>query len=191
MSEKLWRHWGFFWRHDTEDDSDGMGDLSFNSDDRDIRIENTSSWAYTAIEERMWLLQERKRWPDELNKHPSVVCCWAVRMITRPINKIFGTHLPYRAQGRMTRDSYTAWATNCIRLGRGTLIYGVTIPWYIRTPSFMAWWNYVRTNEIKYLERYRFWRSIWFKSKKDYVIRLNVIREKGIAYLNVNPNIDN
>ena len=191
MIDNTWYPDGYFWRKVNDDGSDGMGDLEFNSDDYDIRKWNTSNWAQDAVKERMNLLQDCKRWPDRMNDHPSVVNTWIGRVIGRSRNwlrhkfyklsgKYIGKRQPFRYQKRMTRDPYTSWATNAIRLYKQDLIKEVKLPWYIYRPSFWAWWNYLKTKDEKYLRRYRFWRKTWFKSDKPFVIRLNEIREIGI-----------
>jgi len=80
----------------------------------------------------------------------------------------------------MVRDIYISFVPAAMMHYSEDLIGDIKPAWYVYTPSFWAWWNYVKTRNVKYLKRYRLLRRLWFKSKKPYVIRLNELREIAI-----------
>jgi len=170
------------------------GDYIFNNCDRIVRVNDHSEKAYYMMQDCHDLIQQKKRWPDYMNIHPSVVNTWARRIINQIWNKLrfkyykltgktIGRRLPYRYQGRMVRDIYIAFAPVAIMHYSVDLIENIKPVWYVYTPSFWTYWNYLKTRDVKYLKRYRFWRKMWFKSKKKYVIRLNELREIAIKLI--------
>ena len=157
------------------------GDYIFNNCDRIVRVNDHSEKAYYMMLDCYDLIQQKKRWPDYMNTHPSVVKTWFARIINRTINKIAGKYLlPYRYQGRMVRDIYIAFAPVAIMHYSWDLIGKIKPAWYVYRPSFWAYWNYLKTRNVKYLKRYRFWRKLSPKSKKEFVIRLDELREIAI-----------
>jgi len=182
---------GYFWCTKVPDGSMGMGDLGFNTSEEIIKSGDKSEWAHESLKAQKLLLQQRQRWPDRMNDHPSVVNSWCKRIINRTWNQIrhkirkltgktLGKLLPYRFQGRMSRDPYTSWATACVLLGQKELIQDIRLPWYIYSPAFWSWWKYLKTSNIEYLLRYRFWN---LSSNKDFVIHLKELREIAIQAL--------
>jgi len=195
-SEQDWSQEYYFWINKSEDGSNGKGDVGFNTSDQIIKRKDKSGWARISLNAQKYLLDVRQRWPEYMNKYcPELdVNAWWKRIINRTWNKIrhqirkitgttIGKLLPFRFRGRMTRDPYIAWATACVILDRRELIESIKLPWYIKTPSFVAWWNYLKFRDELFLMDYRFWKSMWFKSKKDYVIRLNELKELAIQSL--------
>ena len=177
-----------FWRKKNDDGSNGKGDLIFNTADeiikKKLRGEEMDEWDHSSLSGQRMLLSLRMRWPNYMNEDAPEwdVDAWWKRIINRSINKIFKRKIyPYRFQGRMSRDPYIAWATACILLGEKEMLQKIKLPWYIKTPSFVAWWNYITTEDELFLENYRFWKKMWFTSMKDYVIRLNELKELAIT----------
>jgi len=186
---------GYYYRRENKDGSNGMYDLISNTCGK-ISAVILSGIILTGQEER-WnensvvacygLLRIPQRWPERMDSHWSTTKTLFERVINRARNKLFGANLPFRFKGLMTRDPYTNWALAAMLTGQVSLIKLVKIPWYIRTPSFMAWWKFLQTGKGKYLKAYRFlefldaglmWR-LGIKDK-DYVLWLNACREECI-----------
>lgn len=192
--EKGWKKDGYYWRDPNSDGSNGKGDLIANTCHKIIYEEDCSVWAYRALISCRDLLHAKKRWPDgEHWEHPMDVGSYFGRIVNRSINQVsywvkkktgwnISTHLPFRYQGRMTRDPFSNWATACLLLEIEFLLGTVTYPKYIWTPSFGAWWKYITTGKGKYLRRYRFFNRFSF-SKKAFVIALDVRRELAIELI--------
>ena len=189
---KVWIKDGYFWR-DLNYGKASFGDLIFNTCNKIVEENDMSEWAYYAMLDCYDLIQERKRWPDRMSDE-TCVKTWFARIVNRTYNKLrylvyklsgkyYGKRKPYKYQKRMTRDIYTAFGPVAITNYSHDLLGNITPVWYCYTPYFWAWFNYMKTSDNKYLKRYRFWRKMWFKPKKDYVIRLGEIREKGIELI--------
>jgi len=110
-----WYKWGYFWRRgDADEDEgpldrgDGTGDVIFNTLTKIVVDQDTSTWAYTAFFSCVYLLENRKRWPDEMNtgyEARNMVGYW-IRKVWR---MVFGSHKPlYKPQSRMSRDPFIA-----------------------------------------------------------------------------------
>jgi|GEM_PF-6486593 len=189
-----WYQDGYFWRKPNDDGSNGKGDLIFNTCNKIIEDGDRSLWAFASINICAGSLRRRERWPDgEEWEHYNDVDTWAQRIVNLAWNKFrfwiykrsgryIGKRLPFRYQGRMTRDPFIAWGAACAQRCYLIKAYRVSPPWYIYTPSFWAWWKYIITHDEKYLKRYRFWRQ-YSRPKKDFVIRLNELREQAIQLI--------
>lgn len=98
------------------------------------------------------LLNDRKRWPDELNESTDAKT-WFSREVNRILNKLFGLHLPFRAQKRMSRDPFTM-LTAAIFWHQYEMIQDLKLPWYISRAPIRNWKKYLETNNMKYKAKY-------------------------------------
>lgn len=189
---KGWYKNYYFWRCSNRDGSNGKGDLIANTCHKIIYEEDDSEWAYHALISCRDLLRAGKRWPDGW-EHPMDIDTWPKRIVNRSINQVthwverktgwnVGVRLPYRYQGRMTRDPWSNWAIACLLLDYAWLLENIDYPKYIYTPAFGAWWNYITTGKEKYLRRYRFFNRFTL-SKKAFVIALDERRELAIKLI--------
>ena len=190
--EKGWYKDGYFWRDPNSDGSNGKGDLIANTCHKIIYEEDCSEWAYHALISCRDLLRHRKRWPDGWHHRMDTPTRFG-RMVNRTINKTsrligriinrnIATHLPFRYQGRMTRDPFSNWATACLLLDYAWMLDTMTYPNYIWNPGFGAWWKYIKTSKVRYLRRYRFFNRFTI-TKKAFVIALDERRELAIELI--------
>ena len=194
----FWRDKSPGWEERTYGEAvDGKGDLGFNTCDEIERKKDKSAWAYYALEECQELLQMELRWPNSMNQDIDAKSRFEWRMSNIPfkIKKLWVKFLEwrfpnydhkivpmvkYRVQNRLTRDPYVAFYTACMVLDVPELIEDTPPVGYVYRPAFWNWYKYLETRNEKYLKRYRFWS--WFSfSKKDYVNRLDELREIAIA----------
>jgi len=156
-----WYKDGYFWRKTNADGSDGKGDLIFNTCKKIYTDQDRSNWAYSSLDACHLLLWDGKRWPNRMNKDAPEkdVNSWARRIINRTLNKLFGMSLPYRFQGRMTRDPFIAWYNLAIYLDESAYVEQLRMPWYIYSPKTWRW----RRRLIK-------------DTRKDFVIELDYLR---------------
>ena len=130
----------------------GLGDLIYNTMRKIIETDDRSGWAYTSLCYCGDLLDQRMRWPDELDP------------------PFIDGKKPYRKQTDMTRDPYIMWYCACILLNHREYIREVTIPFYLYTPEVWAW----RRALLGKLNLYTMWRKInSIFPKKDYVKTLD------------------
>jgi len=107
------------------------------------------------ITRTIWLLRERKRWPDSAmqgNEH---------HIAKNRLDKLLHPK-KYRWQHRMSRDPFTALifvmeVKGCVWSSR---IKDIKIPWRIQRPDFYYWVRFMATKEPKYKKRYEFWTNI-------------------------------
>lgn len=105
------------------------------------------------------LLNDRKRWPDDLNE-PEDAKSWIARIINRTLNKLFGTHRPFRYQGRMSRDPFIMLLA-AIYWHQYEMIRDLNpAPWYLQSPAFRYWVRFLRDNNAK--DKRRFERFMLF-----------------------------
>jgi len=145
----------FYWFTDEAGDSwllcnipgRGKGDLAF-------RMANVALFTGDPkiIKACIKLLNDHKRWPDELNEDADAKT-WFGRIVNRTLNKLFGLHLPFRAQKRMTRDAFTMLIA-AIFWHQYEMIQDLKIPWYINSAPIKNWKKYLETNDPKYENRY-------------------------------------
>ena len=189
-----WFQEGNFWRGRNSDGSNGMGDLIYNTLVKIIYHQDTSDWAIKALEACHALLKAHKRWPDYMNDHPMVAKTWAARAVNRILNKIkrWGRRKniaiidkiikewkPFRYQGRMTRDPYTAFYAACIMLDRVDLIKDTKVAFICWRPDMWMWRKYLIKPNSVHLTLYRFLDGTK-KPRLNYVMRLNALREYSI-----------
>ena len=99
------------------------------------------------------LLNERKRWPDDLNEDQDAKT-WIGRIINMAINKLFGSKLPFRYQGQMSRDPYIMLYC-AIFWHQYEMIRDLKpAPWYLQAHAFKFWVKYLIENEPEYKTRF-------------------------------------
>lgn len=151
---------------------------------------DTSGWALTCLIRTCDLMFKYKRWPDDMNSHCSVVSTWQGRIVNRAINhftafidRVFktniATNLPFRYQGRMVRDSYSAIYPALILHGLRWMILDLKPPWYVWSPGFYCWRKYLITYKPIYLKLYRIFTT---PSKHEWIQRLHWLRETAIEW---------
>ena len=180
LDDPAWYKDGPFWRRPNHDGSNGKGDLIFNTCAKIVHDQDTSDWAKWALQECYKLLMQRKRWPDYM-VHPMDTHSLGHRIINRWRRRLFKNYsLPYRWQGRMSRDPYTAFATACLVVGEEYYLETIKLPWNIYSPAFWNWWKFLLTQERKYEVRMM---VLDHPSKHDYVIKLEELRELAVLLI--------
>ena len=155
------------------------GDFLPHQGSKIVYHKDKSDWAFTCLIWTCDLMFKHKRWPDIMNEHPSVVDTWIGRIVNRTINKLFNTHLPYRYQGRMVRDSYTAIYPALILHGLRWMIRDLRPAWYVWTPGFYCWRQYLITKKHVYLKIYNLLNT---PSKREWIQRLHWLRQTAIEW---------
>lgn len=187
----VWYKDGYFWRAKTSDGSNGKGDLIYNTCGKIAYDKDKSPWAKISLLKCFILLWARKRWPDDM-PHYNDAKHWFGRVVNRSINKITSlfdkifktnirTHLPFRAQGRMSRDPFIAFYTACAMQGDYRKIELITIPRYLYRPNTFLWRKFLIKGGTVRLKIYGFL-SKFSTSKKAYVNRLREERALAIEY---------
>lgn len=176
QSEK-WRIEDWYWARNTN----GIeADFLPHQGGKIVYHMDRSEWARTCLLNTIALANDGKRWPDHMNDHPSVVNTWIGRIINRMINKLFDKDLPFRYQGRMVRDSYTAIYPAMILHGMEWDIQNYKPKWYVFSPTFYFWRQYLITLRPIYLELYR---TFSRPSKHEWRQRLHWLRETAILWV--------
>ena len=179
FSKDGWYKDGYYWRRPNHDGSNGKGDLIYNTCGKIVYDQDHSPWARVALTWCFVLLWARKRWPD-WDVHPMDAKSWFWRVVNRAINKIFKTHLPFRAQKRMSRDPFIAFYTACVMLGEYRKIELLTMAWYNYRPNTWIWRRFLITGKNFHLGLYYITRGK--PSNHEYVRRLDELRELSILY---------
>ena len=170
-----WRKEDWYWMRG----STFNGDFLTHQGGMIVYHNDTSSWAFLCVIKTCDLIRLHKRWPDFMNDD-TVVNSWLARIVNRTINKLFNKNLPFRYQGRMVRDSYTAIYPALLLHGLGWMIYDLKPAWYVWTPTFYWWRQYLITRKPIYLKLYNTFKS---SSKHEWRQRLEWLREKAIELL--------
>jgi len=134
----------------------------------------------------IYLLNERKRWPDGLSRNvdaPNLFIEYVDKILTRynrwASRKDWRPIIPwrkrYRCQRGMTRDPFVmgliAWL---ILDGKGKC--PIKVPWYIMRPDFYLFVRWVQTRRGKYKRRYERYMTWYLPMKKKipvYVLHLH------------------
>jgi hypothetical protein len=157
-----WYKDGWFWRKKNTDESDGKGDLIFNTCYKILRDRDKSDWAYKAMQACANLLLKGQRWPERMWA-PLDAESWIERIIVRSLKHWFGITVKryeFRYQGRMVRDSWIALYTACVFLDRKQFIEAVSMPWYLYSPEVWRWRKrLIKDERIDYKRRLGFLRA--------------------------------
>ena len=109
-------------------DSLEKGDMIYATCRKIIDDNDTSPWAYNALEIMADLLFKRKRWPDSLNHELDAKNFIHAKLTGR-----------YRSQKNMTRDPYILFYALCVHLNRPQFIETVTIPIHLYSRRTWVW----------------------------------------------------
>lgn len=180
----------------------GLYDLWTNNMAQIARDEDKSEWATYLFNVCYTYLQERKRWPDELN--PSVPIC-KTRLCSK-IQKLkdrlakwahdteedYDIKLKYGSQNNMSRDPYITFIYAAVKLGYTWAVVDVSIPCRLWRPKIWAWHRALRYLskpvkplrwfQITPLDWYLFWDRFTKVSKHDYV---NTLQHRMDAAFNI------
>lgn len=171
-----WTKEDWYWKRNT-----GLMEADFlpHQGGKIVYHEDTSGWAFNCLIKSYYLMIKHQRWPDFMND--DTVCnTWFARILNRTINKIFNKHLPFRYQGRMVRDSYTAIYPALILHKLDWMIKVIKPVWYVWSPGFYCWRKYLITKKPVYLKLYRLFNT---PSKHEWIQRLHWLREKAIEWI--------
>lgn len=176
----VWIKDGYFYRHEV---GYGLskGDILFETAYIITLDEDISEWSFNALHEISYQLNKRRRWPERMDSNDDAKT-WTERIVNRINNKLFGTHLPFRFACRMVRDSFIALYTALIVTQPDSLflIEETRPPLYVYNRKFYHWRQYLITRDKKHLRKYR---RIADTSKKDFVIRLNLLMDLAVEKL--------
>lgn len=159
----------------------GLGDLIYNTLSKIVDDNDTSDWAYDALDACYNLLLCGQRWPDRLNGIESKnYLHWRWSRVVYKVahqrgNKWsylngFGKIVvklgyknvqKYRPQGNMTRDPFAAFDAACLHLGMSQLIEFVPIPLHLYTPQ--VWKNrnrLINDDRPQWIQRLGYYRAI-------------------------------
>ena len=161
------------------------GDFLPHQGGKIVYHKDTSGWAFVCLIRTCDLVRKCERWPDFMNDD-TVVNSWFARIVNRTINKLFDKDLPYRYQGRMVRDSYTAIYPALLLHGLGWMIEDLKPVWYVWSPTFYWWRQYLITKKPVYLKLYR---TFTRPSKHEWRQRLHWLRETAIEWTQKPPTV--
>lgn len=150
-----WTQEQYIWRRDN-----GIGDYIFNNLTKIIMDGDKSTWAVLSFIYCAVLLDERKRWPDYLNRSGDAP--------NRYLWHILKMLYSYRSQDDMTRDPFIAFGACYTHLLGGrhddllrVTFESVTIPWYLYRVTVFKWRKRLISDNSKfYVKRLRYLRAL-------------------------------
>ena len=144
----------------------GKGDMITNTMKIILRENDTSQWAYEALDACKELLLLRQRWPDRMDQSIDaknrIQWYWSRLMQRTGVNET----VLFRPQGYMTRDPYICFFTACVILKKRGYIEQVIIPWHLYRPFSKTWrWRkrLIKGDPANYVDELRYLRQLAIK----------------------------
>ena len=117
-------------------------DIISNTCGKIVYDQDTSEWAYQALEDCAALLSYRVRWPYWMDheKDPNTRIGWRSRRLLKSLH-LTGEPYVYGHRKRMSRDPFVNFYAACIFLEQDHHIENIKIPWYLYRPGTWQWRN--------------------------------------------------